>query len=30
VNAAPEAEKGQVCRVVYGGLEHFAEPIRPD
>ena len=30
VTAAEEAKEGQVCRVVYGGLEHFAEPIRPD
>jgi len=29
-NTAREATAGQVCRVVYGGLEHFAEPIRPD
>jgi hypothetical protein len=27
---ATEASAGQVCRVVYGGLERFAEPIRPD
>jgi hypothetical protein len=30
VNAATEATAGQVCRVVYGGLERFSEPIRPD
>jgi hypothetical protein len=30
VSEAMEASEGQVCRVVYGGLEHFAEPIRPD
>lgn len=30
VTPATEARKGQVCRVVYGGREHFAEPIRPD
>lgn len=30
VNALSEARKGQVCRVVYGGQEQFAEPIRPD
>jgi len=30
VSEATEASEGQVCRVVYGGLEHFAEPIRPD
>ena len=30
VTAATDASAGQICRVVYGGLEHFAEPIRPD
>jgi hypothetical protein len=30
VTEATDASAGQVCRVVYGGLEHFAEPIRPD
>ena len=30
VNALSEARNGQVCRVVYGGQEQFAEPIRPD
>lgn len=30
VNEAPEAQKGQVCRVVYGGMERFSEPLRPD
>jgi len=30
VGEATEATAGQVCRVVYGGLERFAEPIRPD
>jgi hypothetical protein len=30
VNEAVEATSGQVCRVVYGGLERFAEAIRPD
>ena len=30
VTEATEASAGQVCRVVYGGLERFAEPIRPD
>jgi hypothetical protein len=30
VNEAKDASAGQVCRVVYGGLERFAEPIRPD
>ena len=30
VSEATEASAGQVCRVVYGGLERFAEPIRPD
>ena len=30
VNAVSEAREGQVCRVVYGGRERFAEPIRPD
>jgi hypothetical protein len=30
VNAATEATAGQVCRVVYGGLERFSQPIRPD
>lgn len=30
VNEATEASSGQVCRVVYGGLERFSAPIRPD
>lgn len=30
VSAATEATAGQVCRVVYGGLEHFSQAIRPD
>ena len=30
VSEATEASAGQVCRVVYGGLERFAEPLRPD
>lgn len=30
VGAVKDASAGQLCRVVYGGLEHFAEPIRPD
>jgi len=30
VNAATEAAAGQVCRVVYGGLEQFSQPIRLD
>lgn len=30
VSPATEARKGQVCRVVYGGREHFAQPLRPD
>jgi len=30
VNEVVEATTGQVCRVVYGGLERFAEAIRPD
>lgn len=30
VNGVSEAREGQVCRVVYGGRERFAEPIRPD
>lgn len=30
VNEATKATANQVCRVVYGGLERFAEPIRPD
>jgi hypothetical protein len=30
VNEATEATAGQVCRVVYGGLEQFSQPIRPD
>lgn len=30
VSEATEATAGQVCRVVYGGLERFAEPVRPD
>ena len=27
---ATEARAGQVCRVVYGGLEQFSQAIRPD
>ena len=27
---ATEARAGQVCRVVYGGLERFSQAIRPD
>jgi len=30
VGAATEASAGQVCRVAYGGLEHFSQAIRPD
>ena len=30
VNEATEATAGQICRVVYGGLEHFSQAIRPD
>jgi len=30
VNEATEATAGQVCRVVYGGLEQFSQAIRPD
>ena len=30
VSDAAEASAGQVCRVIYGGLERFAEPLRPD
>ena len=30
VNEAVDAKEGQVCRVVYGGLERFSEAIRPD
>ena len=30
VNEAVEATTGQVCRVVYGGLEQFSQPIEPD
>ena len=30
VTAATEAREGQVCRVVYGGQERFAEPLQPD
>lgn len=30
VNEANDATAGQVCRVVYGGLERFSEAIRPD
>jgi len=30
VNEATEASAGQVCRVVYGGLERFSQAIRPD
>ena len=30
VTEATDASAGQMCRVVYGGLERFAEPIRPD
>jgi hypothetical protein len=30
VNKATEATAGQVCRVVYGGLERFSQAIRPD
>jgi len=30
VNEATEAKAGQVCRVVYGGLERFSQAIRPD
>ena len=30
VTEATEASAGQLCRVVYGGLERFAEPIKPD
>jgi len=30
VNEAVEAATGQVCRVVYGGLEQFSQPIEPD
>ncbi len=25
-----EAAEGQLCRVVYGGREHFAAPLKPD
>ena len=30
ISPLSEARKGQVCRVVYGGRERFAEPLRPD
>ena len=30
VNEAAEATAGQLCRVVYGGLERFTQPLRPD
>ena len=30
VNEVSDATAGQLCRVVYGGLEHFSEAIRPD
>lgn len=30
VNEAVEVTSGQVCRVVYGGLEQFSQPIEPD
>lgn len=30
VGEATGASAGQLCRVVYGGLERFAEPVRPD
>lgn len=30
VTEVTDASAGQVCRVVYGGLERFAEPIKPD
>jgi len=30
VNEAINAAEGQVCPVVYGGLERFSEAIRPD
>lgn len=30
VSPANEATAGQVCRVVYGGLEQFSQAIRPD
>lgn len=30
VNEAVDATAGQICRVVYGGLERFSEAIRPD
>jgi len=30
VNEATKATAGQICRVVYGGLEQFAQAVRPD
>ncbi len=30
VNEVTKATAGQICRVVYGGLEQFREAIRPD
>ena len=30
VNAGGEAASGQLCPVVYGGLEQFLQPVRPD
>ena len=30
VTPLAEAREGQVCRVVYGGREQFAEPLKPD
>ena len=30
VTPLDEASEGQMCRVVYGGRERFAEPLKPD
>jgi len=30
VAAVPDPEAGQVCRVVWGGIEQFRAPIKPD
>ena len=30
LNAVADPAEGQVCRVVWGGIEHFRAPIKPD
>jgi hypothetical protein len=30
VNEVEEPRKGQTCRVLYGGLERFTAPVKPD